>query len=42
MAQSSDDGVGAMIFGSIVITAILLLALIITPFLLIGIPAYVF
>ncbi|AGI68697.1 hypothetical protein OAN307_c31640 [Octadecabacter antarcticus 307] len=42
MAQFSDDSAGAMIFGSIVVTAILVLALIITPFLLIGIPAYVF
>ncbi|MDE0852506.1 helicase HerA domain-containing protein [Yoonia sp.] len=42
MAQFSDDSAGAMIFGSIVICSILVMALIITPFLLIGIPAYVF
>jgi hypothetical protein len=42
MARNFDDSAGAMLFGSIVITVIMVLALLITPFLLIGIPAYVF
>jgi hypothetical protein len=42
MARNFDDSAGAMLFGSFVITAIMVLALLITPFLLIGIPAYIF
>ena len=42
MARNFDDSAGAMLFGSIVITVIMVLALLITPFLLIGIPAYIF
>ena len=42
MARSDSEGFGSFLFGAGLLTAVLILGIVVTPIMLVGIPAYVF